>query len=306
MRPPPGLVATPRAFASLRRMTLADGPEAGLDCIALSTGGGLDCWLLAGRSLDIGPLWWRGRQLGWVPPQGFLHPAFRRAEEEGGHGFARLFGGALVTCGLSHVRQPADGEPLHGRLPFTPARVTLCRERDGLLEVEGEVVEARLGGPVLVLRRRVEAEAGGAVLRIRDAVENIGPAPAPFAVLYHFNFGWPLVAPGLVARLDGEELPIPNSPGDPAARPSVTCLAAPGGMASLTSPDGMTLALRFEPNSLPFLQLWHDLRPAVCVLALEPCSVARGVALPVLAPGEIRRTSLELSVADAVGPPVAA
>ena len=57
MLPPKGLLATPRGFASLRRMVLADGPEAGLDCIALSTGGGLDAWLLAGRSLDIGPLW---------------------------------------------------------------------------------------------------------------------------------------------------------------------------------------------------------------------------------------------------------
>ena len=152
--PPPGLVATPRAVAALRRMALADGGEAGLDCVALSTGGGLDAWLLAGRGLDIGPLWWRGRQLGWMPPQGFLHGAFRRAEEEGGHGFGRLFGGALVTCGLSHIRQPAQGNPLHGRLPYTPARITLCREAEGRLEVEGEIVEARTGGPALLLRRR--------------------------------------------------------------------------------------------------------------------------------------------------------
>jgi hypothetical protein len=292
--PPPSLVATPRAVASLRRVTLADGPEAGLEAIALSTGGGLDAWLLAGRSLDIGPLWWRGRQVGWMPPQGFLHPAFRRAEEEGGHGFARMFGGALVTCGLSHIRQPAAGQPLHGRLPYTPARVTLCRERDGMLEVEGEVAEARLGGPAMVLRRRIEAEAGGAVLRIRDEVENIGPAPAPFAILYHLNTGWPLVAPGVTATLDDATLDIAHEPGDPAARPTVTCLQVFDGTAQLRSPEGIALTLRFDPTALPFLQLWHDLRPGVGVLALEPVSIPRDVTPPLLAPGERRSFALDL------------
>ncbi len=296
---PAGLVATPRAVASLRRMVLADGPEAGLETIALSTGGGLDAWLLAGRCLDIGPLWWRGRQIGWMPPQGFLHPAFRRAEEEGGHGFARLFGGALVTCGLSHIRQPAGGQPLHGRLPFTPARVTLCRERAGMLEVEAEIVEARLGGPVLVLRRRIEAASGGARLRIADEVENTGPAPAPFAVLYHFNFGWPLVAPGLSVGLEGQALDVPHAPGDPAAHPMVGCHPAGGGTARLVSPEGVAVTLAFDPAALPFLQLWHDLRPGVCVLALEPCSAGRDVPFPMLAPGERRSAWIELTLSDA-------
>lgn len=296
--PPPGLVATPRAVAALRRITLADGPEAGLEAVALSTGGGLDAWLLAGRSLDIGPLWWRGRQLGWMPPQGFLHPAFRRAEEEGGHGFARLFGGALVTCGLSHIRQPAGGQPLHGRLPFTPARITLCRERGGLLEVEAEIVEARLGGPVMVLRRRIEAEAGGAVLRLRDEVENAGPAPAPFAILYHLNFGWPLVAPGLSATLDGAPLEIAHAPGDPDARPVVACVPASGGTARLASPEGIAVSVTFDAATLPFLQLWHDLRPGVGVLALEPVSTPRDMPPPLLAPGERRRLSLDLALED--------
>jgi hypothetical protein len=290
--PPPGLLATPRAFASVRRMTLADGAEAGLDAIALSTGGGLDAWLLAGRCLDIGPLWWRGRQLAWMPPQGLPHAAFRRGEEEGGHGFARMFGGALVTCGLSHIRQPAGGEPLHGRLPFTPARVTLCRDANGLLEVEGEVVEARLGGPVLVLRRRMAAQAGGATLRIEDEVENAGHAAAPHAILHHMNFGWPLLAPGTQVELDGTSLAM-LTPGDAGATPIVACHAARG-EARITAPDGLSLTLRFNH---PFFQLWHDLRPGICVVGLEPCSTMRGDTAPLLEPGERRRYAMELAFA---------
>jgi hypothetical protein len=300
--PPPGLVATPRAVGSVRRITLADGPEAGLDAITLSTGGGLDAWLLAGRSLDIGPLWWRGRQVAWMPPQGFVHAAFRRAEEEGGHGYGRMFGGALVTCGLTHIRQPANGQPLHGRLPYTPARVTVCRERDGLLEIEGEAIEARTGGPSLVLRRRIEATIGGATLRIRDEVENLGPAPTPHAILYHFNFGWPLVAPGLTATLDGAALAIAHQPGDPAATPKVQCLPATEGLARLATPGAPLLTLRFDTATLPCMQIWHDLRPGVCVLALEPCSVGRDVPLPLLAPGQRSVAVVELELSDEAVP----
>jgi hypothetical protein len=300
--PPAGLVATPRAVASLRRITLADGVEAGLDCIALSTGGGLDAWLLAGRSLDIGPLWWRGRQLGWMPPQGFPHAAFRRSEEEGGHGFGRMFGGALVTCGLGHIRQPANGEPLHGRLPCTPARVTLCRERDGTLEIEGEIVEARLGGAALMLRRRIEATAGGAVLRLRDEVENIGCGPAPHAILYHFNLGWPLVGPGVAAALDGAPLAIPHAPGDPGATPTVAASPARDGVARLTSQAGIALTLRFDTATLPHFQLWHDLRPNVCVLALEPVSIPRGAPIPLIQPGERRCYALAIALEDDAAP----
>ena len=71
------------------------------------------------------------------------------------------------------------------------------------------------------------------------------------------------------------------------------------GVAQLASPEGMAVTLRFDPATLPFLQLWHDLRPNVGVLALEPCSVGRDVALPMLAPGERRRMTLELELSDA-------
>jgi hypothetical protein len=278
-------------------MVLADGLEAGLDCVALTTGGGLDAWLLAGRGLDLGPLWWRGRQIAWMPPQGLVHAAFRRAEEEQGHGYGRMFGGALVTCGLTHIRQPANGQPLHGRLPYTPARVTLCRESGALLEVEAEVAEARIGGPTLILRRRIEAE--GATLRIRDTVENAGPAAVPQAVLYHFNFGWPLIAPGVTATLDGAALPLAHVPGDPAAEPTVTCRRSTTGEARLVSPEGVALTLRFDTATLPFLQLWHNLRPGVGVLALEPVAVDFGAPYPSLAPGETRSFSLDLILSDA-------
>ncbi len=89
--------------------------------------------------------------------------------------------GFLVTGGLDHIRQPANGQPLHGRLPFSPARVTAYGEdwEHDVLFCEGEVTQARHGGEALRLTRRIEAPIGGTSLTILDTVENLGlPAVA--------------------------------------------------------------------------------------------------------------------------------
>ena len=59
------LVGDLRQFAGVRRLVFDDGPERGVPVLAISSGGGLDLWLLAGRCLDIGPLWFRGRPVAW-------------------------------------------------------------------------------------------------------------------------------------------------------------------------------------------------------------------------------------------------
>ena len=112
-----------RQLASIRRITLDDGPERGVRALAFSSGGGLDFWTLSDRSLDIGPLWFRGTPVAWQGPAGFVGPALLDAQCDGGRGIERCFSGLLVTCGLDHIRKP-PGMTLHGGLPLTPARVT--------------------------------------------------------------------------------------------------------------------------------------------------------------------------------------
>ena len=54
-----------RQFASVRRITLDDGVERGVRALVFSSGGGLDFWAVSDRSLDIGPLWWKGMPVAW-------------------------------------------------------------------------------------------------------------------------------------------------------------------------------------------------------------------------------------------------
>ena len=96
-----------------------------------------------------------------------------------------------MTGGFEHIRQPKDGHPLHGSLPFTPATLTASGEADGVLFCEGEVRQ-----PGFRLRRRIEAPIGGNSLAITDTVENLAATPQHQASLYHFNIGQPALPTG--------------------------------------------------------------------------------------------------------------
>lgn len=304
------LVGDLRQIAAVRRIMLDDGVEQGVRALAFSTGGGLDFWALSDRALDIGPLWWRGVQLAWLSPNGFRSPFLYNAESERGSGFGRMLGGMVNTGGLDHIRQPSGPHPLHGRFPFTPAKLRAYGEDwerpDPLLYAEGEATQATRGGPSLRLHRRLEAPVGGNSLTILDTVENIGAEPVPQAMLYHCNLGFPAIAAGTVVQSGSKTLLGPITGPDPAATTVVTSHPVSGeaGECSIrcAMSDGETLDIvfRFDAESMPHLQLMHDLRPHSMIVAVEPCTSARqpgGLSGPerVLAPGEKRRYRLAIT-----------
>ena len=293
-----------RQFASVRRVTLDDGVERGVRALAFSSGGGLDFWVLSDRSLDIGPVWWRGLPVAWQSMAGFRSPALHDAEADGGHGYSRSNSGFLVTCGLDHIRQPVDGHPLHGRLPFTPARLTAYGEdwdRDvPVLFCEGEVMQFRAGGEALRLRRRIEVPIGGREIRIRDLVENLGAGAIPQASLYHFNLGYPAIGPGTTVTLGSQHLFTVAALADPSDEPQSVSTPAGGdaqAVCAVATPGaGPTVTFTFATSTLPHLQLWHDFRPHAGVLSIEPCTSAKtdGVEA-VLQPSESRRYEVTVS-----------
>lgn len=292
-----------RQLASVRRIMLDDGPEQGQRALAFSTGGGLDFWVLSDRSMDIGPLWFEGMPVAWQHPNGYVAPGRHDPESDGGTGIERALSGFLVTCGLSHIRQPRDGQPLHGRLPLTPARLNACGENwDApvpMLYAEGEMVCAHLRGMSFRLTRRIEAPIGGRSLAIIDRVENIGMEPQQLQILYHTNFGFPAVGHGTTVRHNGVsrltvQLPVP---GASLTAPQIQC--HPSGDAPTFRLElergasgpwrGLHVSMTGPSVALPFVQLWSDPRPRRNILALEPASSGRtadgtSLAGPVLEP----------------------
>ena len=301
------LVGDLRQIASVRRIVLDEGPERGVAALAFSTGGGLDFWVLADRAMDIGPLWHTGTPVAWQSPAGFCHPALVAPEGDAGNGFGRAFSGFLMTCGLNHTRWSVPGHPQHGRLAFLPARVLASGESwdtdEPHLYCEGEIIQWRQGAEALRLVRRIEAPIGGQTLRIRDRVENIGRAEQRHALLYHFNFGYPCIAPGTTVEFHGETILGPLTvPEDRAPAAHSHPLGSRNGICTLTS-GTRTVTLAFSGQTLSHLQLWHDPRPHTYVLAIEPCTSARPsdgslAAEPSLVPGERRDYTLDLTFSD--------
>jgi hypothetical protein len=298
-----------RQLASIRRIVLDDGHEQGVRALAFSTGGGLDFWVLVDRSLDIGPLWWRGLPIAPQGPVGFQHPKWNPRDGEGGRNFRASFAGFLVTCGLEHIRQPANGHPMHGRLPFTPAAVGRYGadwQRDPpILFCEGDVLQKHAGSEHFLLKRRIEAEIGGTKLSIHDTVENLAATPQQQASLYHFNVGYPALDDGAVVEHAGRRRLGPlRLPDDGASREAFSMPVSTGDRATcvVTCPK-MTLDFGWDAETLPHLQLWHDLGPGACVLSVEPCTSerlpgGRSGEEPMVEPGETRAYALDISIGE--------
>lgn len=183
-----------------------EGPEQGVRMVEARTGAGLSFWAMPSRCLDIWRAEFAGTPLAWLAPPGAPHPA--HYEPEGMEWLRSMTGGLLMTCGLTQVGTPCEDEGeslgLHGRIHALPARQCSARVEDlpgggAELVVEGVVEQARLFGEHLSLRRRISAKAGGNEIVVRDEIRNEGWSPSPLMLLYHFNFGWPLLSPG--ARL---------------------------------------------------------------------------------------------------------
>ena len=86
---------------------------------------------------------------------------------------------------------------LHGRAHHTPAR-QVCAE--GYWEgdeyfciVKGRIEETSIYGWNLCLTRKISSCLGKNEIVIQDMVENAGFESAPHMMLYHFNFGFPLL-----------------------------------------------------------------------------------------------------------------
>ncbi len=321
-------------FAGVRLVTLADGGARGVRVLEFRTGSGFTFEVLVDRAFDLGRADLRGVPLSWHGAQGVRGPWYA---EPDGLGFLRGFaGGLLVTGGLDHTLFPTEDtaapyayppQPtvrygLHGRVSNLPARLIGYGERwddhGCTLWAEGEVTQAAMYGEKLVLHRRIETRLGAQTLRLHDTVTNVGWRPTPHMLLYHMNFGFPVVDEGSAVHLPGVVRAVGDAPPD--AWPA---LAAPTGGAvervyaytPEADADGWVTAsilnrrrhigvsVRHRPDQLPHPFMWQQLAEGEYVVALEPSTNrvegrhdarTRGE-LITLAPQEGRAYDLELT-----------
>jgi len=222
-----------------------------------------------------------------------------------------------------------DGEELslHGRLSHSPAELLgYGGEWQGdeyVMWVEGQVRHFKLFSVNLLLKRRISTWLGSNSLTIEDTITNLGFEAAPFQILYHCNFGFPVVSPDSELWIETEK----SEPRDDEAAKGFdrhTRFESPTpGYAEqvffhrpLSDDKGYARAalvnramnfgayVRFRKAELPHLIEWKMMGQGVYIVGLEPancwvngrCYDREHGALQFLEPGQSVSTALEIGV----------
>lgn len=199
-------------IGGIRRLRWVEGVETDVEQIQVRTGAGLSYYVSPSRALDISLAEFGSVPISWQSPNGDVHPAHYAS---GGTQWLRTaVGGLLMTCGLSNVGSPGvdNGQEfgLHGRVHHIPARQVCSSGRwvgdDYVMEIEGIVEESAIFGEYLRLRRSIRSQLGQNRIELTDEVENAGFEPMPLMILYHFNFGFPLLAEETTIRFPSSKV----------------------------------------------------------------------------------------------------
>lgn len=242
--------------------------------------------LLPDRGLGIWKIFSGDLELGWRSPiRGPVHPRFVPLGEPSGNGWLEGFDELLARCGLVSNGEPdfADNgrllHGLHGRIANQPAQdvtVTLD-DTAGTVSLSGNVDETRFLAHSLRMTTKLTVHGDRRRVSWTDEVENLSECATTMQMLYHVNFGPPLLGAGTEFLADVEEL-APCNLAAVADLPTWQRYAAPqsgrgaqvhfmklrpsnAGRASalIVGPDGKNAArLSWRAAELPCFTLWKN------------------------------------------------
>lgn len=301
----------------------------------VNTGSGLRYKVVIDRALNIADAFFNQYSLAWLSHAGVTAP---RPDANRGLEWLYSFGGGLLpVCGLTHAGGPESDENeergLHGRISNIPASVESIIQPDpaaGKLDMSITAVtkQSRLFGTNLEIRRTISSRIGKPTIRIHDVVTNRGSAAVPHMILYHCNFGWPLVDEGADIVWKGRcksrglemDNEIFNSKHDylKCQKPLEIHIGREACGFVDVKPDSkgictvginnsklnIALVIKYKKKQLPWLCNWQHWGFGDYVCALEPGTnppIGQNAArkqkkLVTLAPGESRTYDLELTV----------
>lgn len=276
-------------IAGVRESKLIRGRGQDIQLAEFYNNAGLRFSVVPDRCMDLYDLSYKGVNLAFHSKNGLTSPqSFNAMDGE----FAEQWpGGAMVTCGLDNVGGHARNGgvfPTHGRISHVPASnfgtETYWDGDNYVLKATGEVHHTKMYSRHLSIRRTIETGLNDKSIRIHDIISNFEPQDEPYMILYHVNFGYPLLQPGTlvdVSKADtsnvtelctgyhemiapedgrGEELYFHTNLGDKAV----------GVIYNLAL--GLGVYVAFDTKNLPNMVEWKMMKTHDYVLALEPCN----------------------------------
>ncbi|MGI9458039.1 MAG: DUF4432 family protein, partial [Aeoliella sp.] len=213
-------------------------PNGGQSCRVahFNTGCGLRFTIALDRGGDIVEASYNDTNLAYLTPNDYKPP--NPAYHQGLEWLVGWPGGLVTTAGPSSIGEPRteDGQQisLHGHFSNTPAAVLEVINPDparGRLDMRLTMLirDSRMFGPCIEVRREIGCRLGEPKIVIRDEVVNRGDECTPHALLYHVNFGYPLLDEGtrLVYRGSGKVFDLRGEDSSPLTAEQIKTLPAP-------------------------------------------------------------------------------
>ena len=197
------------------------------------------------------------------------------------------------------------------------------------MSITAVVRQSRLFGPNLELKRTISSTLGRPVIRVHDVVTNLGNTKSPHMMLYHCNYGWPLVDEGTQIVWKGKCVsrgmdmdnaifnrrhdfrkcckPLSSHKGGGEACGFIDVTANRNGSCTIGLYNqnlNLAVTMRYNKKQLPSLTNWQHWGAGEYVTALEPGTnppIGQGKArkqkgLIYIAPGKSRTYDLQITV----------
>ena len=266
---------------------LVGGKGDGLRLLQVKNGKGLEFTVSADRCADISRLSFRGINMGYFSPCGYVAPAYYDGV---GDGFLKSFScGFLTTCGLTAVGTPCEDEgevlPLHGTIANIPAEHAYWEQDEEEIRIHARMIDERIFAHKLLLERTISCPLSDNKLVIRDTITNRGDTECPAMILYHLNMGYPLLSEKAILKIPSIKVTPRNERAaegidswDKMLKPTA-CFEEQcyyhkfekEGKAVLFNPEiGQGVEISFDAGNLKYFTEWKMMGERDYVLGLEP------------------------------------
>ena len=283
------------AYCGVKDYLYNDGPSRGLRAFDLKNGKNIQMTLLADRGMDISNFTYKGINIGLNNKVGIRSPYLY--VEDAGSGFLKQFyGGMLTTCGITYSGAPGEDNGkmlgLHGPFDNLPAEQACAKvDYEGderVIRATADVREVEVFGTDMVMKREFTLHSESDKLCIKDTVINQSFETQPVELIYHINFGYPMLDAGAKCYFNGakieprtdfaaEGLSNYDEMEEPGVGRDEQCYFFTGypengeGFAMLHNEKlGCAAIVSFDAKVLPLLCEWKCMRAGEYALGLEP------------------------------------
>lgn len=326
---------------SVEKTTLHGGKQEGVELVTIDNGR-LQITVIPTRGMSVLDVKSGDMRLGWDSPvKEVVHPHFVDLESRGGLGWLEGFNEWMVRCGLEFAGHPGKDEfinnvgdkaemtlTLHGKvgnIPASEVEVLVDKSPPHRIRVRGVVYEKFFYGPKLKLVAEISTVPGTDTFRIDDTITNLGAFDQEFQIIYHGNFGSPLLEKNARVHSAARSVTPMNAHAAKAAKSYATYAgptkgfieevyllepyadASGNSMVVIQNAAGDRAAsVRFNTKQLPYLTIWKNTAASDdgYVTGIEPATgypfnrkVERSFGrVPKLKPNQTRRFTLDFGL----------